>query len=81
MIGVGDIVKHKKDKLLIRGKVMEFAKSGVRVKVEWKQEENPRLLWRLRSYYRLDLLEVTERAATGEQGPKGSVTTEIARAE
>lgn len=60
----GDIVKHKKDKSLIHGIVRETAKSGIRVRVDWDPKDNPRLLWFVDAYYRIDLLEVIEPART-----------------
>lgn len=68
----GDIVRHKRDGALVKGKVLEISKSGLRARVEWRPEHNPRLrywgpLW---AYYRLDLLEVIE-GAGAEKGAEG----------
>jgi hypothetical protein len=54
----GDIVKHKKDKTLIQGKIREISKSGIRARVIWEKQDNPLLLWPINAYYRLDLLEL-----------------------
>ena len=53
----GDIVKHKKDKYLTHGRLVEIAPSKVRARVYWRKEDNPRLAWGISAYYRLDLLE------------------------
>lgn len=60
MLTVGDVVRHKKDRTLIRGKVKEIAKSGVRARVGWEIDDNPGLVWYISAYYRLDLLEKIE---------------------
>jgi hypothetical protein len=58
----GDIVRHTKDKSLVRGVVKEIAKSGLRAYVGWTTEDNPRLNWNVWAYYRLDLLEKVDGA-------------------
>lgn len=54
---VGDIVKHKTNKALVRGTVKEIAKSGVRARVVWDRKDNPWLTWGLNAYYKFDSLE------------------------
>jgi hypothetical protein len=61
----GDIVRHKRDKDLVRGVVLEISRSRERARVEWGDMnnptlKNPRLYWTHRAYYRLDLLEKVE---------------------
>jgi hypothetical protein len=56
---VGSIVKHKKDKSLVHGRIREISKSGLRVRVVWPREYNPKLVWDHNAYYKLDMLEAT----------------------
>lgn len=58
----GDIVKHRKIKHLLKGHVVEVAKSGMRVRVEWKVQHNPKLQYQGNhiAYYRIDMLENIE---------------------
>ena len=58
----GDVVKHKKDKSLVHGHVRNIAKSGIRAQVDWHTKGNPKLLWPISAFYRIDLLEIVEEA-------------------
>ncbi|MVP00379.1 hypothetical protein [Paenibacillus lutrae] len=61
MLQPGDIVKHKKDKYLVRGIVRSIAKSGIRAEVDWDHpEDNPKLLWFIGAYYLFENLEKLE---------------------
>jgi hypothetical protein len=60
VIKPGDVVRHKKDHNLVLGVVRRIAKNGLRAYVTWDQTDNPKLLWSVSAYYRLDLLEKVE---------------------
>jgi hypothetical protein len=60
VIQPGDIVRHKKDKALVRGIVRKISNSGLRAKVFWPGEDNPILYCNWSGYYRLDSLEKVE---------------------
>jgi hypothetical protein len=55
-----DIVRHKKDKTLVRGEVTKISKSGKSADVYWRYEDNPQLANDHWWYYRIDLLEKVE---------------------
>jgi hypothetical protein len=57
-IQIGDIVRHKDDPDLIRGKVKKIFAG--RALVEFMREDNPGLPWRVTMFYRFDLLEKVE---------------------
>jgi hypothetical protein len=57
MIKPGDIVKHRKDAVLVRGEVLSLSVTGKSARVIWRKRHNRRLLRDWVANYRLDMLE------------------------